>query len=84
MVGEATACLPLGKLIDIAAEKARLQKAIAKTDQELDRISSKLGNAKFVANANPEVVASERERQAELLVQRAALVKALQNVSEAD
>ncbi len=84
VVGEATACLPLGKLIDIAAEKARLQKAIAKTDQELDRISSKLGNAKFVANANPEVVASERERQAELLVQRAALVKALQNVSEAD
>ena len=30
VVGEATACLPLGSLIDLAAEKARLEKAIDK------------------------------------------------------
>ena len=33
VVGEATACLPLGTLIDLAAEKARLEKEIAKVDR---------------------------------------------------
>ncbi|NKN36335.1 valine--tRNA ligase [Agrobacterium sp. a22-2] len=83
VIGEATACLPLGSLIDVAAETARLEKAIAKTDQEMSRIGSKLGNEKFVANANPEVVAAERERFAELEGQRASLVTALARVSEA-
>ncbi len=52
VVGEATACLPLGSLIDLSAEKARIEKAIAKVDQEMARIAGKLGNEKFVANAN--------------------------------
>ncbi|SIQ59679.1 valyl-tRNA synthetase [Rhizobium sp. RU33A] len=83
VVGEATACLPLGALIDLSAEKARIEKAIAKVDQELGRIAGKLGNAKFVANANPEVVAAERERQQELEVQKASLLTALSRVIEA-
>ena len=60
VVGGAPACLPLGKLIDLSAEKARLEKAIAKVDQEMGRIAGKLANEKFVANANPDVVAAER------------------------
>ena len=83
VVGEATICLPLGTLIDLGAEKARLEKAIAKGDQEIARINGKLSNEKFVANANPEVVAAERERLAELEGQRASLTVALQRVSEA-
>lgn len=83
IVGEATACLPLGALIDLSAEKARIEKAIAKVDQELGRIAGKLGNEKFVANANPEVVAAERERQQELEVQKASLLTALSRVIEA-
>ncbi|MDM7980437.1 MAG: valine--tRNA ligase [Rhizobium sp.] len=83
VVGEATACLPLGALIDLSAEKARIEKAIAKVDQELGRIAGKLGNEKFVANANPEVVAAERERQQELEVQKAGLLTALSRVIEA-
>ncbi|KPF57511.1 valine--tRNA ligase [Rhizobium sp. AAP116] len=83
VVGEATACLPLGALIDLSAEKARIEKAIAKVDQELGRIAGKLGNEKFVANANPEVVAAERERQQELEVQKASLLTALSRVIEA-
>ena len=35
-------------------------------DAELARINGKLSNERFVANAKPEVVAAERERQAEL------------------
>ncbi|MGC4407003.1 valine--tRNA ligase [Rhizobium rosettiformans] len=83
IVGEATACLPLGALIDLSSEKARIEKAIAKVDQELGRIAGKLGNEKFVANANPEVVAAERERQQELEVQKASLLTALSRVIEA-
>ena len=83
VVGEATACLPLGSLIDVAAERARLEKALAKVDQEMARIASKLSNEKFVANANPEVVAAERERHEELLTQKANLTTALARVNEA-
>lgn len=83
VIGEAIACLPLGSLIDLAAEKARIEKAIAKVDQEMARIAGKLSNEKFVANANPEVVAAERERYQELEVQKASLETALKRVLEA-
>lgn len=83
VIGEATACLPLGSLIDIGAEKARLEKAIGKVEQEMGKIAGKLNNEKFVANANPEVVAAERERHEELTVQKASLLTALQRVLEA-
>ncbi|MBB3658491.1 valyl-tRNA synthetase [Rhizobium sp. BK650] len=83
VVAEATACLPLGNLIDLAAEKSRLEKAIAKADGEIARIDGKLSNEKFVANANPEVVEAERERHAELTGQIESLRTALARVSEA-
>ena len=83
VVGEATACLPLGTLIDLSAEKARLEKAIEKAKTEAARIQAKLSNEKFVANAKPEVVEAERERFAELEQQLASLAVALGRVSEA-
>ncbi len=83
VVGEATACLPLGSLIDLSAEAARLKKAIAKVDQEMERIAGKLANEKFVTNANPEVVAAERERYRELEIQKQSLLIALTRIGEA-
>ncbi|MFK0382493.1 valine--tRNA ligase [Agrobacterium sp. NPDC090273] len=83
IIGEATICLPLGNLIDLSAEEARLEKAIGKVEAEMERIDKKLGNEKFVANADPEVVAADRERKAELDVQLVSLKTALQRVSEA-
>ncbi|MGN7954548.1 valine--tRNA ligase [Agrobacterium tumefaciens] len=83
IVGEATVCLPLGNLVDLAAEQTRLEKAIGKVDAEMERIDKKLSNEKFVANADPEVVAAERERKAELEVQLSSLRTALTRVSEA-
>ncbi|MGO7755647.1 hypothetical protein ACC708_35980, partial [Rhizobium ruizarguesonis] len=62
VIDEATICLPLGNLIDLYAEKARLEKAIAKMEGEISRIDGKLSNEKFVANANPDVVEAERDR----------------------
>ncbi|WP_416406937.1 valine--tRNA ligase [Agrobacterium rosae] len=83
VLGEATVCVPLGNLIDVGAERARLDKAIGKADAEMERIDKKLSNEKFVANADPAVVAADRERKAELEVEIKSLRTALQRVNEA-
>ncbi|MGH6807385.1 MAG: valine--tRNA ligase [Ensifer adhaerens] len=83
VVGEATACLPLGNLIDLSAEKSRLEKAISKVEVERERILGKLANEKFVANAKPELVDAERERLVELDLQKDSLGVALARVAEA-
>jgi len=57
--------MPLDGLIDVAAEKARLDKEIEKIQKEVNKCQGKLGNEKFVANAKPEVVEVERARLAE-------------------
>jgi valyl-tRNA synthetase len=57
--------MPLEGLVDVEAEKARLDKEIEKIQKEVGKSKGKLGNEKFVANAKPEVVAIERERLAE-------------------
>ena len=66
LLGEATICIPLGNLIDLKAEAARLAKEAGKIAADIDRIEKKLSNEKFVANAKEEVVEAERERLAEL------------------
>ncbi|NTF31635.1 valine--tRNA ligase [Rhizobium skierniewicense] len=83
VLGEATVCIPLGNLIDVAAEKARLEKAIGKAESEMERIDKKLSNEKFVSNADPDVVAADRDRKAELEVQIKSLKTALLRVNEA-
>lgn len=57
--------MPLDGLIDMDAEKARIDKEIEKVKQEVERAGKKLGNEKFVANAKPEVVQKERDRLAD-------------------
>jgi valyl-tRNA synthetase len=83
VIGEATACLPLGDLIDLKAEEARLSKELAKNADEIARIEKKLANPNFVAKAAPDVVDAEREKQAELIDARAKLETALGRVREA-
>ncbi|QDB99192.1 valine--tRNA ligase [Mesorhizobium sp. 8] len=80
VLGEATVCLPLGSLIDLEAEAARLQKELAKVTEEIARLHKKLGNEKFVANAPEEVVAAEREKLAEYGESQLRLNVALQRV----
>jgi valyl-tRNA synthetase len=83
VVGEATACLPLGDLIDLKAEAARLEKEIAKLDGEISRIQKKLANEKFVARAPDDIVASEREKMAEFQASRDRLKTAHARVTDA-
>ncbi len=83
VVRETTCCLPLGSLIDLDAEKARLQKSLGKIDGDIGKIDKKLQNEKFVANARPDVVEGERQKMADLQAQRQKLAAALLHVEEA-
>ena len=58
----ATACLTLADVIDVAAEKKRLGKALEKAQKEIKGLEAKLSNEKFLAKAPEEVVAEQRER----------------------
>jgi len=80
VVGEATFCLPLGDLIDISAEAARLKKELAKVADEIGRIDKKLSNPQFVAKAAEEVVAGEREKREEFAATKARLEVALARI----
>ena len=81
--GEATACLPLGELIDLKAESARLAKELAKNGDEIGRIEKKLANPQFVAKAAAEVVEAEREKLVELQEARVRLDAALVRLRDA-
>jgi len=65
VVGEATYALPVGEVIDLKAEGARLEKEIKKLVDEVGKIDAKLGNAAFVARAPEEVVEEQRERRSQ-------------------
>ena len=57
--------LPLEGLIDVAAERARLDKEIGRVTGEVAKCRAKLGNENFLQRAKPEVVEQERARVAE-------------------
>ena len=80
VVGEATYALPVGEVIDLAAESARLQKEIKKLADEIAKIDAKLGNANFVARAPEEVVEEQRERRQQAEQTRARLAAALKRL----
>jgi valyl-tRNA synthetase len=65
LMGELTLMVPMAGLIDTTAEIERLTKLLAKAEQELAKTRVKLSNENFVRNAPPDVVTTERERQAD-------------------
>jgi valyl-tRNA synthetase len=57
--------LPLEGLIDVAAEKARLEKELVKITTEIERIEQKLANPAFTQKAPSHVLEEQRRRLAE-------------------
>jgi valyl-tRNA synthetase len=80
VVGEAAYALPVGDVIDLKAEGARLQKEIKKLADEVGKIDAKLGNANFVSRAPEEVVEEQRERRTQAEQTRARLSTALERL----
>jgi valyl-tRNA synthetase len=64
VLADATAALPLAGVIDMDAERARLEREIAKDEAEIAKVDARLDNADFVAKAPPEVIEENRERKA--------------------
>ena len=77
------AALPLKGIIDVAAEKARLEKEIAKVDADIKRVDAKLGNPEFVRKAPEEIIDGEKEKREEAEGRRAKILEALERLKGA-
>lgn len=66
VTGDAQLYMPMGDLIDFAAERARLEKEKAKVEDDIAFVMKKLNNPKFVDKAPEKVVAVEREKAEKL------------------
>ena len=80
--GEVVA-LPLKGVIDLAAERARLEKELGKADADIKRVDAKLSNEKFVANAPEELVEEEKEKRAAAQERRAKILEAIERLKKA-
>ncbi len=75
--GEATIFVPIGDVVDLAAEKSRLDKALAAAIKERDALAGRLGNPGFTDKAKPEAVEKAREDHAARSAEAERLAAAL-------
>jgi valyl-tRNA synthetase len=76
-VEEATFIIPLEGVIDIAAEKARLEKALAVSQKEAKSLEGRLSNPAFAEKAKPEAVEKARADHAAHAAEAERLAAAL-------
>ncbi|GIT91883.1 valine--tRNA ligase [Jannaschia pagri] len=74
--------LPLGDVIDVTAERARLEKSLGKLAKEIKGLQGKVNNPKFVSSAPPEVVEESRANLAAREGEAAVLQSALDSLAE--
>ena len=74
------AALPLAGVIDLAAERKRLAKEMAKCDADIARVDAKLGNPNFLARAPEEVVEEEKEKRDEAEARKGKIAEALERL----
>jgi valyl-tRNA synthetase len=82
LLGDMRLLVPMKGLIDVDAERARLDKQMERTKAELSKADGKLGNEKFVNNAPAAVVTQERERVVEFEKTIVQLTEQLQKLDE--
>ncbi len=82
LLGDMRLLVPMKGIIDIDAERARLEKQKDKVTADLQKAQGKLGNKNFVNNAPAEVVTKERARAAEFEKTIAQLDEQLEKLSQ--
>ncbi|WEK48129.1 MAG: valine--tRNA ligase [Candidatus Andeanibacterium colombiense] len=75
--GEDSFVIPLEGIVDIEAEKARLQKALEVSQKEAKSLQGRLGNPAFVEKAKPEAVEKARADHAQHTAEAERLAAAL-------
>jgi valyl-tRNA synthetase len=81
ILDEATLILPLGEVINLEQERARLKKEGEKIAAEIKKIDAKLGNKDFVDRAPPEIIEEQHSRKAEAEATLARLEAAQKSLS---
>ncbi|MCL2106918.1 MAG: valine--tRNA ligase [Oscillospiraceae bacterium] len=69
--------IPMGELVDPAAEKARLEKELAHIEKQLQGVNAKLSNEGFTGKAPAAVIEGARQNARQLAEKRAALRESL-------
>ena len=77
MLGEATVGLPLGDVINLSKERARLEKDLQRARDEIARFDTKLANEQFVSRAPEDVLVEQREKREEATALAARLQEAI-------
>ena len=77
------AALPLKGVVDLSAERTRLEKEIVKADADIKRVDAKLSNEKFVANAPDEIVEEEKEKREAAVARKEKILEALERLKKA-
>ena len=80
MVGTLEYAVPLGDMIDVAAEIEKMEAQLKHIEGFLAGVSKKLSNERFVANAPEAVVALERKKQSDSMEKIAALKESISSL----
>jgi valyl-tRNA synthetase len=78
--GDANLIVPLEGVIDITAEKARLEKALAAAQKEAKALEGRLSNPAFAEKAKPEAVEKARADHAHHSAEALRLAAALERL----
>ena len=81
VLGEAIVALPLGGVIDLAAERTRLEREREKIDADVGQIAARLSSSGFVAKAPEQVLEETRERKSALEARRSKIAEALRRLA---
>ena len=80
-VGDLVAVLPMAGLVDLDAERARIEKELANAQGEIERLTRQLSNPNFVERAPEKLVNDQRARLALVEEQLGVLTRRLADLS---
>jgi valyl-tRNA synthetase len=81
VVGAVTVSLSMAGIVNIAAERKRLEAELTASQDQLDRLSGRLSNQEFLSKAPADVIDRERERLESLQARQARLQELIKELT---
>jgi valyl-tRNA synthetase len=82
VIGSTKIFVPVAGIVDIAAEKSRLEKELARVEKDLQQSSKKLANRDFLERAAANIIKKEEEKLKEFQERHVALGIAMKKLHE--